>query len=373
MFPRKFLPLQCEPRNPLQVVVDRQCVQWHKDKHCRRHLIVSPRTFCGCEMLNEFCFADESEYFNFINSKYEYEKCGLSPCMQCGELYPCKIGDSGLSKKELFQCEACERVALANPQLTQFEICDNYCAILSSPSWRGKFQFFRDKIDYYTDISYQYQRRQVKVDNPDISGATHAHECYPLDEQFKSRNYLVSQFKIAQLYFSEENSFGNWLDVMAIPVPFDQQIISGGVWLHFEGDWLHDILQSSRNTHSCSWYFGTNNNQWRKDIVKALNFDYDMYLFRQQKFVDVLLPYVEYINDLGREVHEYTCEKNEYVHIDLDMDCMDDEKYSCIYFCQRRALWWCSVCAQNELVHVYCLNKAQIKIFNIHIASHSKQ
>ena len=206
-----FLPLPCEPRNTLQVVVERQCLQWQKDKHGWRHSILFPRTLCRCMMENKLYLSDEAQYFLAINSKYDYDECGLSPCIQCGELYPCKIGDFDIYEKPFFQCEGCERIAFKNKQLTLFEICANYCAILSSPSWYSRLQIFRDKIDYYTDISYQYQRKQVQVDNPDISGTVLAHESYPLDEQFKTRNHIVSASKINQLYFAEENSFGNLL------------------------------------------------------------------------------------------------------------------------------------------------------------------
>ena len=372
-----FSPLHCVPRTKLAVVLQRQQVDWQMDKHCQRHHNLSPwRFYINVWSRNELYFADEGEYFNFINSNYRYDECGLSPCIQCGELYPCKFDASGGINidKEIFQCEACERLVFENPQLTQFEMCANYCAILSSPNWYGRFKFFRDKIDYYTDISYQYQRRKVNVDDGAMNedyGIIHVHECYPLDEQFKMMNSLVSQSKIAQLYFTEENSFGNWLDVMAIPVNYNIELIDDQIFnQYFDGDWLYSILKSSRLTHSFKWYFGINDNKWRSDIVETLNFDYNMYLFRQKHFVQLMLPYVEYINDLGVLLHQYICESNCYNHIDLDMDGMDDDKYSCIYFCQRRGVCWCSLCADNGIVYIYWLNKATIKFFDDHIASH---
>ena len=374
-----LVPLHCEPRNTLAVVLQRQRAQWELDKE------------------NELYFADEGEYFNFINSNYRYDECGLSPCIQCGELYPCKFDASGGINidKEIFQCEACERLVFENPQLTQFEMCANYCAILSSPNWYGRFKFFRDKIDYYTDISYQYQRRKVNVDdgamNEDYYRNTiHVHECYPLDEQFKwsrcvckdkidelyyfgASNCPFSPSKIAQLYFTQLYSFGAWLDVMAIPVDCDEDVNGTSIVCNFHGEELHSMLRYPGVPYAVKWYFGINDNKWRSDIVQTLNFDYNMYLLRQKHFVQLLLPYVEHVNDLAVILHEYIWESNYYDNIHLDMDCMDDDKYSCIYFCQRRGVWWCSLCADNKVVYIYWLNDATIQIFDDHIASHKKQ
>lgn len=310
--------------------------------------------------------------------EFSYNECTMRPCVQCGECYPCDFPDS-----EPFQCDACSRLIFDDTLVSTLEACFNLAEFLKLYTYTSKLCYCREKIDWYTDGSYDKQRTMAGLNNFEcmqirddpLDYVEHYWGLSPVALQFTQNTTLnISTNKIASLYFQYNNHFGNWEDVMALPVPcyarLDQQN-NQPFALRLDSARIYQLLQP-RNRLVCQhWLFGTNDNEWRKQIVKSINFDHNMNDFYSNKFVEVINPHVDCIDDLVKLLYDFVFDEYEGMFISLDMDIMDNDQYVHFYFEYFRRVWWCSECASDGAnLTINFLKHATIALFDKHNATY---
>ena len=322
----------------------------------------------------------EWEFINWTCKEFCYNELTMKRCVQCAENYPCNFPNS-----KPFQCDACSQMIFSDKILTPLEACFNLSEFLSLYTYESKLHYCREKIDWYTDGIYDKQRTLLKLNNDECMkiadddsldvGADYW-ALSPVVLQFTQNTLpIICSRKVSSLYFKDNmNHFGNWEENMALPIPcyirFDEQN-NRPCSAKVDSARIFELLQPGRRQVGHYWLIGTNNNEWRKQIVQAINFEHDIHHFYKNKWVAVMNPHLDGIDVLMQLIREFMMiEYEDHMFISLDMDIMEQAKYRRFYFEHTRRLWWCSDCVRDgQYLTINYLKYATIELFDLHNAS----
>lgn len=303
----------------------------------------------------------DNNFINAASNVVHYDKMQETPCVQCGELYPVRFSES-----MGFQCNACDHAIFFDSNLSCYDRCDNMCQFVYGPltckifeigcdGWRKRLHWCRDKINLYTNFSLGKQRVSVGIEMRPIK----AH--YFNDYQIGKLNYNTQhnfnvryqiQYPLTVLCLLFVNNKCCYVPGKIASSLYDKKFFA--LPHKYNGEIKFDLnifgsaILNFRNTNYYQWIFGTNDQIWRQNILKTLNFKYKLNQLHQQNTIVHLQRYMNFIAELCYMVYCFAFET--LTSIDIEMDTVND----CVYVtAQKHGLWFCERCVDKQVFSLW--------------------